>query len=206
MSELIRGYIDELIASFGRATPPINPAVLASLYERKDYPAMLGWIKNSMRLDLRVGLRIVHRPETSAPLWIEMPNPIPAYGTTQFRRARVIVNAQRDIIENKPFSWVVAGFAHELSHVILLSIGHRLRHDEKAVDLTAMVLGYQSFISDAEVTKTKVAVLSSLLALLLLPLGILFWAGTSKETRRLGYLTATEAKAARQYLAQVKYA
>jgi hypothetical protein len=69
-----------------------------------------------------------------------------------------------------------------------------------------MVLGYQSFISDAEVTKTKGAVLSSLLALLLLPLGILFWAGMSKETRRLGYLTATEAKAARQYLAQIKYA
>jgi hypothetical protein len=116
------------------------------------------------------------------------------------------VTPYRDEKDFELFSWVVAGFAHELSHVILLSIGHRLRHDEKAVDLTAMVLGYQSFISDAEVTKTKGAVLSSLLALLLLPLGILFWAGTSKETRRLGYLTATEAKAARQYLAQIKYA
>jgi hypothetical protein len=90
---------------------------------------MLGWIKNSMSLKLGVGLRIVDRPETSPPMWIELPDPMPAFGTAEFNETRVIVNARRDILETKPFPWVVAGFAHELSHVVLFSIGHRLQDD-----------------------------------------------------------------------------
>jgi hypothetical protein len=205
MSNLIREYLDELTRSLA-LTPPIRPSALKTLYDRKDYPAMLGWIKNSMNLNLRVGLRIVDRPETFPPMWIETPEPMPAFGTAEFNETRVIVNARRDILETKPFPWVVAGFAHELSHVVLFSVGHRLQHDEKAVDLTAMILGYQRYISDAEVTKTKGALLSASLMLLLLPLGIMFWRGTRKETTRLGYLTSTEALAACQYLAKIGYA
>ena len=167
---------------------------------------MLGWIKNSMRLNLRVGLRIVDRPETSPPMWIETPKAMPIYGTAEFNNVRAIVNVRRDILETKPFPWIVAGFAHELSHVVLFSMGHELQHDEKAVDLTAMILGYRRYISDAEVTKTKGALLSTLLMLLLLPFGIMFWAGTQKEKWRLGYLTSAEALAASQYLAKIEHA
>jgi hypothetical protein len=206
MSNLIREHLDELLKSFGRVNPPIDPTILQTLYDRKDYPAMLGWIKNSMRLNLQVGLRIVDRPETSPPMWIETPNAMPIYGTAEFNRVRAIVNVRRDILETKPFTCIVAGFAHELSHVVLFSIGHKLQHDEKAVDLTAMILGYRRYISDAEVTKTKGALLSTLLMLLLLPLGIMFWAGTKKEKWRLGYLTSTEALAACQYLAKIERA
>jgi hypothetical protein len=163
---------------------------------------MLGWIKNSMRLDLRVGLRIVDAPESSPPMWIEAPQPMPTYGSAEFRRTRVIVNARRDVLESKSFVCVVAGFSHELSHVVLFATGHRLQHDEKAVDLTAMVLGYQSFIADAEVTKREGALLSILLMLLLLPFGVLFWRGASTRTWRLGYLTRAEASAARRHLAE----
>ena len=123
---------------------------------------MLGWIKNSMRLQLRVGLRIVDAPDTAPPMWIEPPQQVPAYGTAEFKRTRVVVNARREVLETKPFVCVVAGFAHELSHVVLFSIGHRLQHQEKAVDLTAMILGYQSFIADAELTKTEGTILSVL--------------------------------------------
>ncbi len=147
MSELIGDYLDELLNSLGGASPPIDPSVLKSLYGRRDYAAMLGWIKNSMRLDLRVGLRIVDAPEPSPPMWIETQQPMPAYGGAGFRNARVIVNARRDALEAKSFVWVVAGFSHELSHVVLFAIGHRLQRDEKAVDLTAMILGYPSFVA-----------------------------------------------------------
>ncbi len=202
MSELIRDYLDELLNSLGGASPPIDSSVLKSLYGRKDYAAMLGWIKNSMRLDLRVGLRIVDAPEPSPPMWIEMPPSMPAYGGAEFRTTRVIVNARRDALEAKSFVWVVAGFSHELSHVVLFAIRHRLQHDEKAVDLTAMILGYQGFIGDAEITRWEGLVWSILLAIALLPLGVLFWRGPSRKTWRLGYLSRAEAAAARQYLAQ----
>jgi hypothetical protein len=78
---------------------------------------------------------------------------------------------RRDLLETKPFGWVVAGFAHELSHVVLFSIGHPLQHEEKAVDLTAMILGYPTFVEGAEITATKGWLASILLVLLLAPLG-----------------------------------
>jgi hypothetical protein len=109
-------------------------------------------------------------------MWIELPEPMPVFGTAEFNETKVIVNARRDILETRPFAWVVAGFAHELSHVVLFSIGHRLQHDEKAVDLTAMILGYQYDICDAET-----------------------------EEWRLGYLTSAEALAASQYIAKIRY-
>jgi hypothetical protein len=130
-------------------------------------------------------------------MWVEIPEPMPAFGTEEFKQTRVIVNARRDILETKPFDWVVAGFAHELSHVVLSSVGHRLQHDEKAVDLTAMILGYQRYIGDAEVTETK---LSWPLTLLF---GVMYW---QEEKWRLGYLTSTEGLAACQYLAKIGYA
>jgi hypothetical protein len=201
MSNLIRGHLAELLKNFS-LTPPIDPSVLQTLHDRKDYAAMLGWIKNSMRLDLRVGLRIVDGSDAAPPMWIEVPQSMPAYGTAAFRRTRVIVNVRRDVLEAKSFVCVVAGFSHELAHVVLFSARHRLQHDEKAVDLTAMILGYQAFVGSAEVTKTEGLLLSILLAILLLPTGLLFLRGTRTSTWRLGYLSCDEAAVADEYLAQ----
>jgi hypothetical protein len=46
---------------------------------------------------------------------------------------------RRDIVHTNRFEWIVAGFARELSHVVLFSIGHKLQEEEKAVDLTSMI-------------------------------------------------------------------
>jgi hypothetical protein len=199
MSFLIRDYLDELQAAFG-ASPPIDPRVLKGLYERQDYGAMLGWIKNSMRLDLSVGLRIVEGPDGDPPMWIEMPNPMPRYASAEFRRTRVIVNARRYVL-HRSFGFAVAGFSHELSHVALAATGHRLQHDEKAVDLVAMLLGYQAFVGSAEVTRSEGVFGSLLAAALAAPLGVVYWRSPTRRTLRLGYLTREEAAAAREHLA-----
>jgi hypothetical protein len=81
VSELVRNHLVQLLHSLGSATPPIDSTMLLTLYDRKDYPAMLGWIKNSMRLDLSVSLRIVDSTKPSAPMWIETPKHMPSYGT-----------------------------------------------------------------------------------------------------------------------------
>ena len=49
----------------------------------------------------------------------------------------------RSFLEQRPFDEVSIGIAHELSHLVLDSIKHPLRHCEKAVDLTAMMLGFR---------------------------------------------------------------
>ena len=148
---LIKPHLDSLLLSFKKAAPPIRAGTLELLYAEQDFAGMLGWIKNSLKLDLKVGLRIVSRPEASAPpMWIEIPKPTPMYGSKEFRNMRVVVSARKDLLDTKPFTWIVAGFAHELCHVVLFSIGHPLQHDEKAVDLTAMILGYREFVVAAE--------------------------------------------------------
>jgi hypothetical protein len=131
-----------------------------------------------MHLDLQVSLRIAEiGGKERPPMWIETPNAMPPYGTAAFRRTRVWIYIRRDILNGKPFEWLVAGIAHELSHVVLFSIGHPLQHNEKAVDLTAMILGYQNFVVNAERTGIRGGGLGVLASLVLLPFGILFSQG-----------------------------
>lgn len=186
----IQELVGRLLKSM-RIVPWVNSDVLRGLYYRKDYAKMLGWIKNSMRLDLHVELRIVgttHQtpPIQNAPMWIELPGKMPLFGTPQFLYTHVIVNVRKDLLDTKSFAYVVAGFAHELSHVVLNTIQHELQHNEKAVDLTAMILGYGAFITDAEIIKTVRASSDSYI-----------------ETERLGYLTSTEARFALRHLSEL---
>lgn len=201
-AESIESHIAQLLKSFGRATSPVDAAVLRELYHRGDFPSMLGWIKKSMRLDLRVGLRIVDAAGKSAPMWIETPRKMPAYGTPEFRKTQVIVNVRREIIEQRPFDWIVAGFAHELSHVVLFSIGHPLQHNEKAVDLTAMILGYREFIANTDRTEIHGGAAAMGLSLLALPFGVVFVPGRTHSS--LGYLTKREKKLASACLRRIE--
>ena len=205
MSRAIDGRLEKLLAAFDRRiTAPIGPQSLQMLYNAKNYKGMVQWIQKSMRLDLGVGLSIVD-DEQKPPMWIVVPQPMPAYGTAAFRRSYVTVFIRRDILVTKPFEWIVAGLAHELSHVVLFSMDHELQHDEKAVDLTAMILGYQNFISDAEIVKNEGGGALWILTLLLLPLGMIFLPGSRTQTERLGYLTSEEAVFAKRQLARIGY-
>ena len=88
----------------------------------------------------------------------------------------------------EPFDWIVAGFAHELAHVVLCSINHKLQKDEKAVDLTAMILGYDKFMMMANDTTTE-------------------WVGcntTQQKTEWLGYLTIPERQFAGTYIQKLR--
>src|SRR5258708_5249303 len=175
----IKTYIDDLLKSLGGSIPTVKSHVLKSLYERKDYPAMLGWIKTAMRLELKVGLRIVDKIDDKHAMSIEISRPVPAIGTPEFKNTRVVVNASRDNFESKSFDWIVSGFAHELSHVVLFSIGHNLQENEKAVDLTAMILGFENFTVTVEQP-------------------------TIKKVALLGYLTIPERDFALSYLRKVR--
>jgi hypothetical protein len=202
MSAQVESYLHQLVVALGRVAPPIDADKLGQLYLRGDYAAMLGWIKHSMQIELRIGLRIVDLEVPSPPLWIETPNPMPQRGTPEHRHAPAVVNVRRDWLLGKPFGWIVAGFAHELSHVVLFALDHPLQHEEKAVDLTAMILGYDRFIVTAEATTTHWNLWSILLSIVLLRFGVLYFQRPAQSTERLGYLTRAEAEAARRCLTQ----
>lgn len=200
MSALIEDYLRQLVGALGQIAPPVDADKLGQLYLRGDYPAMLGWIKKSMQIELRIGLRIVDPDAPSPPMWIEVPTPLPCPGTWEHQNARAIVNARRDWLVGKPLGWIVACFAHELSHVVLFALDHPLQHEEKAVDLTAMILGYDRFIVTSEATTTHWNWWSILLSIVLLRFGIMFFQRPAETTERLGYLSSAEAAAARRWL------
>ncbi len=52
---------------------------------------------------------------------------------------------QRNFLTHAPFATVVLMMAHELAHVILEATGHPLRRQERAVDVTAMALGFAEY-------------------------------------------------------------
>ena len=67
---------------------------------------------------------------------------MPYYGTPAFKEQTLdifILKSYRDTSTYDEFARTVS---HELSHVVLESIQHPLRREEKAVDLTAMLLGF----------------------------------------------------------------
>ncbi|MFB9264899.1 hypothetical protein ACFFWD_17310 [Bradyrhizobium erythrophlei] len=194
--------IGQLVTALGRIVPPINAPELRRLHREADYPRMLGWIKNSMRLDLRVGLRIVDTTTAERPMWIETPNPMPAYGSDAFRQTRVIVNVRREVLEKDPFEWIVAGFAHELSHVVLFSIHHKLQHSERAVDLTSMILGYRNFVTRTDRTRIEGGALAIALSLVLLRFGFVYIPGRTRTS--LGYLIKDEKRYASRHLATLE--
>jgi hypothetical protein len=194
--------IEVLLGSMGGVRSPIDPTQLKKLYDQADFPSMLGWIKNSMRLDLRVGMRVVDSGPERTPMWIEMPKVIAPYGTEEFRRTRVIVNVQKRVLNNYAFEWIVAGFAHELAHAVLASIGHPPPHNERAVDLAAMIAGYRNFAVKTNTNEIHGGAAAVIFAIFAPFLGLLFIPGHSSSS--LGYLTRGEKKAACRYLEKLE--
>jgi len=124
----------------------VDQAPFAELFQKKDYAGMLRLVQNSMKLDMSLRIGCVNSGgPTHAPAWVETPIRMPIYGTAAFKATRVTAYFRKSFLEESPLPVVVAGMAHELSHVVLNSTGHAFRKEEAAVDLTAMILGYREF-------------------------------------------------------------
>jgi hypothetical protein len=102
---------------------------------------------------------------------------MPNYGTPEFKKIKVDMFIRRPFAESEPYDRFAMAVAHEFSHVVLESINHSLRDDEKAVDLTAMMLGFSHLYRRAAHTVD--------------------WIGPNQfEHRTLGYLSESELKEA----------
>jgi hypothetical protein len=145
-TKMIVDYIRDISASLGGIRPLVQEEVLRTLHRKKDFIGIIRHIKKEMLLGMRLKIALVnHGGEPGAPAWVEMPHLMPLYGTKEFEDVLIRMYIRKSFLHDYPFETVVAVVAHELSHVVLKAIRHRLYQVEVAVDLTAMILGYRDF-------------------------------------------------------------
>ena len=134
--------------------PPISGWELKSLHEARDYEGMVRLVRKTMNVevDLKVGWVNSGGPE-NAVAWVQLFPDMPFYGTKEFREMKITMCLRKSLLKERTSDQVSIAIAHELSHVVLESIRHPLRKCEKAVDLTAMLLGFGRLYETASHTK-----------------------------------------------------
>lgn len=146
MDGIRKDLIDSHISKLRFAVrDPIRHGELRKLYAGKKFTEMVGFVRKSMNLDLRVRVGLVNSGGVDAPAWIEKPVNMPPFGTPEFRSSLITMYLRKSFLAESPFEAVVCAIAHEFSHVVLGCTGHELRYSEEATDLTAMMLGYRDF-------------------------------------------------------------
>ena len=145
----IKKYIGQLLQALP-CVPPISSAPLKALHEAKNYTGMVKLIKKAMNIeDVTFVVTLVpegrakNGNQKDAPAWVSLPIEMPRYGTTAFKALELKIFFRKDFFEKRSYVQASIAIAHELSHVVLESICHPLRKEEKAVDLTAMLLGFR---------------------------------------------------------------
>lgn len=160
---------------------PIPARKLRALHRLRDYEGMVRLIRRAMNLDVRLLVGWVNsggpKGMAQTPAWVEIPANMPFYGSAEFKKLSIRMFLRKEFLEENSYDKVAIAIAHELSHVVLDSIYHPLRKEEKAVDLTAMLLGFSRLYMVA--------------------------AHTSKGT--LGYLTSSELSAAVRILVPTRF-
>jgi hypothetical protein len=83
-----------------------------------------------------------------AAAWVELPLTMPPYGSEAFKKLKIKMYFRKSFF-SQAYDKAAVVVAHEFSHVILESIEHPLRRCEKAVELTAMLLGFRCVYESA---------------------------------------------------------
>jgi len=185
----IKKYLYELQQTLPRV-PPISTSSLNALHKAQNYKGMVQLIKKAMNLE-DITFLVFWIPDGAAqqqerkdsPAWVELPklpNELPFYGSAAFKQTSLKMYFRKSFLAGSAYDQVAIVIAHELSHVVLDSIRHPLKRVEKAVDLTAMLLGFRHlYISGAHKNERV---------------------GNSIRTHTIGYLSTDEVQLANQVI------
>jgi hypothetical protein len=186
---VVSKYLHQLQQALPRVSP-IPEDALRSLHAAQDYKGFVAFIKKTMKIECRLIVAWVNSGASKgmeeAPAWIRTPDPMPIYGTKAFRELTLTMFLRKSKLEQWSYDQMAIVVAHELSHVVLNSIGHPLRGCEKAVDLTAMVLGFRRLYVSGSYKEQRLQ--------------------NSKSSYQLGYLSPHEVQLADQILAPARSA
>jgi len=108
------------------------------------------FIRNTMNVTVHVALHWTsERPPIRAnpPAWMRVPQKMPYCGTGAFKQIKADIFIRKEFARTTPYDQFAICVAHEFSHVVLESINHPLRKEEKTVHLTAMLLGFSISIT-----------------------------------------------------------
>jgi predicted SprT family Zn-dependent metalloprotease len=72
-----------------------------------------------------------------AAAWVSRPQEMPYYGTPEFKKIKVDMFIRKSFAKTETYDRFAMVVAHEFSHIVLDSINHPLRHEEKAHILLA---------------------------------------------------------------------
>jgi hypothetical protein len=180
----VKAYLNQLRQALPYV-PPIPIQQIKALHRKKDFGAIVRLIRSTMNVNVRLTLHWTDRPASNghkqAPAWITVPENMPYYGTPAFRELKLDVSILKSFAANSTYQEFAITVAHELSHVVLDSIKHPLRREEKAVDLTAMLLGFSYLYRTAAHSVKRVD-------------------SHTIRTTKLGYLSPDELEAASRIL------
>jgi hypothetical protein len=180
----VKRYLHQLRQTLP-CVPPIPVRELTSLHTSRDYEGMVRLIKKTMNVEVRLVVAWVNSGGPpgmkDAPAWIELPLNMPFYGTKAFRELKLTMFIRKSFLVESKYDQAAIVVAHELSHVVLESIRHPLRGCEKAVDLTAMLLGFRQLYASGSYKEER--------------------SGNSTRSRKLGYLSLEEVQLANRILA-----
>jgi hypothetical protein len=163
--------------------PPIPVASLITLHRARDYKGLVELIRKTMNVEVNLRVAWVNSggPET-APAWIVLPERMPFYGSEAFRKMTITMYIRKSFLAESSYEQAAMAISHELSHVVLESIGHSLRKMEKVVDLTAMLLGFRILFKSGCYRESHI--------------------GNFIHSQKLGYLSPEEVHLADKLLAQ----
>src|SRR5688572_24734039 len=86
----IRMWVGTLMQAF-KPRPPISRYQYEILYAQRAYTEMLGLVKASLGLDMRLRVGYANNTPAKVPMWIPAGPIVPLYGTAAFRQTLVTV-------------------------------------------------------------------------------------------------------------------
>lgn len=155
---LIDTSVQSLVATFG-VRPRVSEKPLQQLFAAKDYVGMVRLIRSDICKDARIRVGLINSGGSErAAASVVMPDRMPIYGSQEFKRLLITMYIRKSFLNRCTFAGAARAISHELSHIILDSIGHPLKHSEEAVDLTSMILGYRRLhiVSAEQVIETRI--------------------------------------------------
>jgi hypothetical protein len=146
----VKAYLDQLQRDLPYV-PPIPVKKIKALHKNGGLGSVVKLIRKRMNVDVGLTIHWTSGPPPipGATAWISLPEKMPRYGTAAFKELKLDIFILKSFAETAPYDQFVIVVAHELSHVVLESTAHPLRKEEKAVDLTAMILGFSYLYRDA---------------------------------------------------------